>query len=30
MKISDAEQKLPGWLLSSYQQIFAEPLAQQS
>ena len=26
MKISDAEQKLPAWLLPSYQQIFAQPL----
>ena len=30
MKINDADQKLPSWLLPSYQQIFAEPLAQQS
>ena len=29
MKISDAEQKLPAWLLPSYQQIFAQPLVQQ-
>ena len=30
MKISDAEQKLPAWLLPSYQQIFAQPLSQQA
>ena len=30
MKISDAEQKLPAWLLPSYQQIFAQPLDQQA
>ena len=30
MKISEAEQKLPAWLLPSYQQIFAQPLAQQA
>ena len=30
MKISDAENKLPAWLLPSYQQIFAKPLAQQA
>ena len=30
MRISDAEQKLPGWLLPSYQQIFAQPLGQQT
>ena len=30
MKISDAEQKLPAWLFPSYQQIFAQPLAQQA
>ena len=30
MRISDAEQKLPAWLLSSYQQIFAQPLVQQA
>ena len=30
MKINDAEQKLPAWLLPSYQQIFAQPLAQQA
>ena len=30
MKISDAEQKLPAWLLPSYQQIFAQPLVQQA
>ena len=29
MRISDAEQKLPAWLLPSYQQIFAQPLVQQ-
>ena len=29
MKISDAEQKLPSWLLPSYQQIFAQSLVQQ-
>ena len=29
MRISDPEQKLPGWLLANYQQIFAEPLSQQ-
>ena len=29
MRISDPEQKLPSWLLESYQQIFAEPLSQQ-
>ena len=28
MKITDAEQKLPAWLLPSYQQIFAQPLEQ--
>ena len=26
MKISDAEQKLPAWLLPSYNQIFAQSL----
>ena len=26
MQISDADKKLPAWLLPSYQQIFAEPL----
>ena len=30
MRVSNAEQKLPEWLLSSYLQIFAEPLAPQS
>jgi hypothetical protein len=30
MKISDAEQKLPAWLLPSYQQIFAQPLVQHA
>ena len=30
MKINDAEQKLPAWLLPSYQQIFAQPLVQQA
>ena len=30
MKISDAEQKLPAWLLPSYQQIFAQPLVKQA
>lgn len=30
MKISDAEQKLPAWLLPSYQQIFAQSLVQQT
>ena len=30
MKISEADQKLPAWLLPSYQQIFAEPLVQQA
>ena len=29
MKISDAEQKLPAWLLPSYKQIFAQSLVQQ-
>lgn len=29
MRINDAEQKLPSWLLPSYQQIFAQPLVQQ-
>ena len=29
MRISDPEQKLPAWLLTNYQQIFAEPLSQQ-
>ena len=29
MRISAPEQKLPGWLLANYQQIFAEPLSQQ-
>ena len=29
MRISTPEQKLPAWLLDSYQQIFAEPLSQQ-
>jgi len=27
MKVDGAEHKIPGWLFSSYQQIFAEPLA---
>lgn len=30
MRVSEADQKLPAWLLPSYQQIFAEPLAQQA
>ena len=30
MKISGAEEKLPAWLLPSYQQIFAHPLVQQA
>ena len=30
MRVSDAEQKLPTWLLPSYQQIFAQPLAQKA
>ena len=30
MRISDAEQKLPAWLLPSYQQIFAQSLVQQN
>ena len=30
MKITDADQKLPGWLLPSYKQIFAQPLVQQA
>ena len=30
MRISDAEHKLPAWLLPSYQQIFAKPLVQQA
>lgn len=30
MKITDAEQKLPAWLLPSYQQIFAQSLVQQA
>ena len=30
MKFNDAEQKLPAWLLPSYQQIFAQPLVQQA
>ena len=29
MRINDAEQKLPAWLLPSYQQIFAQPLVKQ-
>ena len=29
MKINNAEQQLPAWLLPSYQQIFAEPLVKQ-
>ena len=29
MRIDTPEQKLPGWLLANYQQIFAEPLSQQ-
>ena len=29
MRIGAADQKLPSWLLSNYQQIFAEPLSQQ-
>ena len=30
MKINGAEQKLPTWLLPSYQQIFAQSLTQQA
>ncbi len=30
MQIPDAEQKLPAWILPSYQQIFAQPLTQQA
>lgn len=30
MKVEGAEHKLPAWLLSQYQQIFAETLAQQA
>ena len=29
MRISAPDQKLPAWLLTNYQQIFAEPLSQQ-
>ena len=29
MRIGEPEQKLPAWLLTNYQQIFAEPLSQQ-
>jgi len=29
MRINDAEQQLPSWLLPSYQQIFAQSLTQQ-
>ena len=30
MRVEGAEQKLPSWLLPSYQQIFAEPLKTQA
>lgn len=30
MRVNEAERKLPAWLLSNYQQIFAEPLVQQA
>ena len=30
MQIPDAQQKLPAWILPSYQQIFAQPLTQQA
>ncbi len=30
MRVADAEQKLPSWLFQSYQQIFADSLADQS
>ena len=30
MKINDAENKLPAWLLPSYQQIFAQHLTQKA
>lgn len=29
MRVNNAEQQLPSWLLPSYQQIYAEPLVQQ-
>ena len=30
MRVDNAEQKLPGWLLPQYQQVFADSLPDQS